>query len=61
LVLVGYAKFISQPEILHPLLGETNLVNVVLAIAIPWATICTFKIIKLTSEMIELKKSKNKL
>jgi hypothetical protein len=52
----GYAKFASQPETLHPLLGEPNLVNAVLAIAIPWATVCTFKLIKRTSEMIEIKK-----
>ena len=45
--LVGYAKFASQPEILHPLLAHDSVVYGLLVIAIPWGTFCTYKLTKL--------------
>ncbi|MFT6927105.1 MAG: hypothetical protein ACJAZP_002734 [Psychromonas sp.] len=62
MVVIGlslYAKLGHNPELLHPLFTNSNVVNGALAIAIPWAVFCAYKSRKLSSEASELKKKLN--
>ena len=51
-----FSKFGHEPESLHPLLADANVVNGALAIAIPWAMICAYKSITLSLEANKVKK-----
>ncbi len=50
------SKFGHNPESLHPLLADSNVVNGALAIAVPWAIICAYKSVRLSLEVNKLKK-----
>jgi len=51
-----FAKFAPEPESLHPLLADVNLVENALTIAVPWALITAYKSVKLSLEAHKLRK-----